>query len=227
MKLSKPFEKNFRITQKFGDKFLYLGKDRAHQGLDFGCPKGTPILAAHAGKVLLVRKDSSDDGWGFEVRIAGADFFTQYAHLSEICVEEGREVQIGDQLGLSGNTGFCLGKTGEHLHFGLKRGDEWVDPLPEIAKQLAEPDDKEEAEEVEPAPIGEGEQAEGSDDVTAPVEEDTQKKKVFSDASLVRQTAERCVEIFGDLVGENGSAEDVVVAKAEFEKRVKLHFQID
>ena len=227
MNLKKPFAKNFRITQKFGEKFLYFGKERAHQGLDFACPKGTPILSAHKGKVSRVKKDETDKGWGFEVRIAGEGCETQYAHLSEICVEEGKEVQVGDQVGLSGNTGFCLGKTGCHLHFGLKIGDEWVDPLPKIEKDLIGDEEEEEAEEVEAPPVPEGETADGVGDTDKPDKDDAQKKKVFGDASLVRQTVEKCVAIFGEMVSEIDADGDGEVWRLEFEKRLKLHFQID
>lgn len=238
MNLKKPFEKNFRITQKFGEKFLYFGKEQSHRGLDFACPKCTPILAAHKGIVERVRRDESDKSYGFEVRIAGDDFLTQYAHLSEICVEEGKEIQVGDQVGLSGNTGFCLGKTGMHLHFGLKRGDEWVDPLPLLEEDLIGEVEEDEAEEVELPPVAEGETVEQSDAVTDPVEgvkkskseekrEEIQKKKVFGDASLVRQTVEKCVAIFGEVVTEIENHEPHEELQKEFEKRVKVHFQID
>ena len=167
MNFRKPFEKNFLITQKFGEKYLYYGKEQFHRGLDFACPEGTPILSVHKGKVERVRRDEAKNGYGFEVRIAGEGCLTQYAHLSEIAVEEGKEVQVGDQLGLSGNTGFCLGKTGFHLHFGLKRDGVWVDPLPEIEESL-----KSEPEEDEP------EDVEKSDGATNPPEEELKSESV-------------------------------------------------
>ena len=55
----------------------------------------------------------------------GGGLFTIYAHLSEISVEEGGEVESGGLIGLSGATGRV---TGPHLHWGAKIGNRPFDP---------------------------------------------------------------------------------------------------
>jgi murein DD-endopeptidase MepM/ murein hydrolase activator NlpD len=51
---------------------------------------------------------------------------TLYAHLSEILVSEGEQVDQGEVLGLGGRTGYA---TGNHLHFEMRVGGNVVDPL--------------------------------------------------------------------------------------------------
>jgi murein DD-endopeptidase MepM/ murein hydrolase activator NlpD len=95
-----------------------------HNGLDFGCPKFTPILAAHAGRVLFVG-DQGKAGFGRFVRLTyqfspGYSYETIYAHLEMIRVSVGDIVVAGQEIALSGDTG---NSTGPHLHFGLR----WTD----------------------------------------------------------------------------------------------------
>ena len=51
---------------------------------------------------------------------------TKYMHHAKIYVETGDEVEKGQQIGLSGNTG---NSTGNHLHFQVEKDGEAVDPL--------------------------------------------------------------------------------------------------
>lgn len=92
--------------------------------LDWAMPEGTPVLAARDGEVIASRGDS-DSGCGTG-RCAGAANYVyirhddgtvgQYLHLQHggALVSAGDIVRAGDQIGLSGNTGF---PTGPHLHF--------------------------------------------------------------------------------------------------------------
>lgn len=122
-----------RVTQWFGEhpewytRFGLAG----HNGLDYGAPEGTPVLAAHEG-VLQAGRDP--EGYGLYARVVNGYMVTIYAHLSAVTAAVGERVAAGQQLGLSGNTG---NSTGPHLHFGLKwvRGrnpayKDWVDPVP-------------------------------------------------------------------------------------------------
>jgi murein DD-endopeptidase MepM/ murein hydrolase activator NlpD len=127
-KIEKPFDGDYRITQKFGAKYLYFGKALSHEGLDFACPNKTPILAAHDGTIIRARMNPSKKGYGNEVLIEGINCVTQYAHLSAINVEVGERVFAGETIGHSGNSGFTLGVTGFHLHFGVSVAGVWVDP---------------------------------------------------------------------------------------------------
>ena len=54
------------------------------------------------------------------------NIFTLYAHLSEIQVKAGQHIARGHQLGLTGATGRV---SGPHLHWGVKIGGAYVDPV--------------------------------------------------------------------------------------------------
>ncbi len=135
IKLSLPV--NGPITQLFGEnpeiykKWGFPG----HNGIDYGIPNGTPIMAAAAGTVALVGFENG--GYGNYVKISHVDgsktFFTYYAHLASASVTAGQKVKTGAVIGTSNNTG---ASTGPHLHFGLKIDGEnppykgYVDPMP-------------------------------------------------------------------------------------------------
>jgi len=100
---------------------------RTHQGLDIFAPRGTPVIAATAGRVSRV----GTTGLGGNVvwlREGGLDRRLYYAHLDSQAVREGAWVQAGDTLGFVGNTGNAR-TTPPHLHFGIyMRGEGAVDP---------------------------------------------------------------------------------------------------
>lgn len=112
-----------RIDQGFGGGFSHDDEQNRH-ALDFAADIGTPVLAARAGTVMQVESDFSKAGLKREryggranfVRILHDDgTMALYAHLKDgALVRVGQRVQAGQQIGLSGNTGFT---TGPHLHF--------------------------------------------------------------------------------------------------------------
>ena len=88
---------------------------QGHQALDIAAPKGTPIVAADSGFVVVVR--FSNVSYGNMVIIDhGNGFQTLYAHFSVIYVEAGQSVAKGELLGLCGRTGKA---TGPHLHLEI------------------------------------------------------------------------------------------------------------
>ncbi|OGM90376.1 hypothetical protein A2999_00210 [Candidatus Wolfebacteria bacterium RIFCSPLOWO2_01_FULL_38_11] len=109
-----------RLTQGYGAttfaKYGYRGK--WHNGIDFGGPIGTPILAAEKGKVINV--DNQDNycyrgAYGKYIAIQHENNLTTlYAHLSLYNVKIGDQVQKGQFIGYIGKTGYA---TGPHLHF--------------------------------------------------------------------------------------------------------------
>lgn len=122
------------MTQRFGVLYKYFGKTYTHYGVDWACPKGTPILACADGIVKSVKNIYSPFSYGKEIRISHFGFMSQYAHLSKIVVSVGQKVVAGEVIGYSGRTGYCRGKTGYHLHFGIQKKYKWVDPLPLISQ---------------------------------------------------------------------------------------------
>ena len=113
------------ITSLFGSRRMFNGKMKSyHSGVDYRAPEGTPVYAANSGTVKLAKSLFFS---GKLVLIDhGLGLFTQYAHLSEISVSPGQQIEKGEQIGLSGATGRV---SGPHLHWGVKLNGVNVDPL--------------------------------------------------------------------------------------------------
>jgi len=99
---------------------------RAHRGIDYGAPTGTPVRVTADGVVASV---GSQNGYGnvIVVRHHGA-YSTLYAHLSRFAptVRPGARVQQGETIGYVGATGWA---TGPHLHYEFRINDEARNPL--------------------------------------------------------------------------------------------------
>jgi len=97
-----------------------------HRGLDIANKSQPPILAADSGRVIVAGWPDSA-GYGNRVMIDhGNGLTTLYAHMSSISVAVGQTVNRGDVIGNVGSTGRS---TGPHLHFEIRRGGEFLDPL--------------------------------------------------------------------------------------------------
>ncbi|MEQ8702761.1 MAG: M23 family metallopeptidase [Phaeodactylibacter sp.] len=97
---------------------------KMHYGIDFTAPRGTPIQATGAGKVI---KAGRGTGYGNRVIIDhGYGYQTLYAHMKRIDVKEGDTVVRGDQIGLVGNTG---ASTAPHCHYEVTVNGEKVNPI--------------------------------------------------------------------------------------------------
>lgn len=129
-KIRMPFNGNYQITQDFGVYYWYRKRKLKHEGTDWALPGGTEIVACFDGIVSRVEKYRLT-GYGKSVYLRSVDskFEALYAHLSAINVEVGSKVKIGNIMGRSGRSGFCRGRTGYHLHFGLKKLGKYIDPL--------------------------------------------------------------------------------------------------
>lgn len=97
---------------------------RFHSGTDLAAPMGTPVLATQAGRVAVA---DFLGGYGLTVILRHGDgkLESRYAHLSQITVRPGEQVDQGEVIGLVGSTGTS---TGPHLHFEVRQltGDGWV-----------------------------------------------------------------------------------------------------
>ena len=121
-----------------GSEYIYSwfgaprdGGARIHRGVDIFARRGTPVLAASAGRVSRVR-DTRIGGKVVWVRDPVRNASIYYAHLDSQYVRDGQEVQAGDTVGFVGNTGNAR-TTPPHLHLGLyRRGEGAVDPFPFI-----------------------------------------------------------------------------------------------
>lgn len=121
MKLRRPFNGNYPLTQGFGANpasYAQFGI-KGHNGLDYGIPHGTPLVAALEGKVTEVGNDTT--GYGGYVKIENDKQGQLYGHMSRIDVKVGDTIYEGQQIGLSGGTKGTWGAgntTGAHLHWG-------------------------------------------------------------------------------------------------------------
>lgn len=144
-----PFNGSYPITQGFGVNraaYVQFGLN-GHNGIDYGLPCGTPVVAAIDGNVW---HGYDAGGYGYYVTVTGGGVETTYAHLSSISVNQGVSVTAGQQIGRSGTTG---NSSGCHLHFGvrplpLSKGNGYlgyVDPAPYLAAKQGTIMTKEEA----------------------------------------------------------------------------------
>ncbi|QWE17704.1 M23 family metallopeptidase [Polynucleobacter sp. AP-Nino-20-G2] len=98
---------------------------RAHMGIDYAAPIGTPIFSVATGKV--VHLGYSGAFGNLIILEHPGNYRTYYAHLSNYNVEleVGNEVRRGLEIGYVGSTGRS---TGPHLHFELRKDGIYVDP---------------------------------------------------------------------------------------------------
>lgn len=105
-----------RISSNFNPRRRHpiLNTIRAHRGVDYAAPRGTPINAAGDGKVIFRARKS---GYGNAVILQhGGNITTLYAHMSKYAanVRVGTRVRQGQTIGYVGATGLA---TANHLHY--------------------------------------------------------------------------------------------------------------
>ena len=105
-----------RVTQFFGEISRLYGC-KPHNGMDFGAIVGTEIYAADDGEVMAVGNNGKYQYGKFVLIRHPNNLATLYAHLSQPMVSQGSQVKRGQLIGLSGNTGYTVGRG--HLHLGL------------------------------------------------------------------------------------------------------------
>jgi murein DD-endopeptidase MepM/ murein hydrolase activator NlpD len=115
---------DFSTTSSFGIRnHPITGRPKFHTGIDLITGRSDEVRAAKVGKVVLAR---SYQDYGNTVIIRHErGIETLYAHLAELKVREGQDVDLNTVLGLVGNTG---SSTGKHLHFEVSVGGYPVDP---------------------------------------------------------------------------------------------------
>ena len=122
--LASPMEFS-RVTSGFAMRFHpILQSWRAHNGVDYGAPAGTPVRSVADG---VVETAGRQNGYGNVIQLQhGAGKTTIYAHLTKIDVRQGQRVEQGQRIGTVGATGWA---TGPHLHFEFRVGGRFQDPL--------------------------------------------------------------------------------------------------
>jgi murein DD-endopeptidase MepM/ murein hydrolase activator NlpD len=117
-----------RISSRFNlaRRHPILHKLRAHRGVDYAAPTGTPIKATGDGRVEFAGRKG---GYGKTVVIRhGGHYKTLYAHMSRYArgIKRGRPVRQGEVIGYVGRTGLA---TGPHLHYEFQVAGKFRDPL--------------------------------------------------------------------------------------------------
>lgn len=112
-----------------------MGDWRTHDGVDLAAAPGTQVLAASSGTVIDVR---DDDLMGTTVVIShDGGYDTTYANLQSIpTVVVGDYVTAGQVIGSVGETALSESALAPHLHFGVTKDGEFIDPV-EFLKQTA------------------------------------------------------------------------------------------
>lgn len=117
-----------RISSRFNlaRKHPILNRIRAHRGVDYSAPMGTPVRAVANGKVDFA---GVQNGYGNVVVLRHGDSYsTLYGHLSKFAknLKRGHSVQQGQLIGFVGKSGLA---TGPHLHYEFRINNVHHDPL--------------------------------------------------------------------------------------------------
>ena len=107
-------------------KHPVLNKIRAHTGVDYAAPTGTPVRSTSSGTVTFI---GNKGGYGKLIEIKHSeDYSTRYAHLSKFNprLSNGSKVEQGETIGYVGQTGLA---TGPHLHYEFRVGGNHTNPL--------------------------------------------------------------------------------------------------
>src|SRR5262249_15209479 len=115
------------MRSPFGDRnHPLLGVMKAHTGVDWGAPLGTPIYAAGNG---VIEKAGWESGYGKYIKIRhGNGYATAYGHMTAFARTSvpGARVRQGQVIGYVGSTGLS---TGPHLHYEIIINNVFVDPM--------------------------------------------------------------------------------------------------
>lgn len=118
-----------RISSRFTlrRKHPVLGFTRAHRGVDYAAPSGTPVRAVGDGRVVFI---GWKGGYGrfIQIQHVNRDHSTAYAHLRRFArgLHRGSKVRQGQVIGYVGMSGLA---TGPHLHFEFRVRGAAVNPL--------------------------------------------------------------------------------------------------
>jgi len=117
-----------RVTSGFSNARFHpiLQTWRAHRGVDYAAPVGTPVRATASGTVAFAGRK---EGYGNVIVLRHQGVFsTLYAHLSRVAprLRNGSRVTQGDVIGYVGQTGWA---TGPHLHYEFRVADVQRNPL--------------------------------------------------------------------------------------------------
>jgi murein DD-endopeptidase MepM/ murein hydrolase activator NlpD len=124
--LASPLKFQPIVTSGFSSARMHpvLREVRAHLGVDYRAPAGSPVVAVADGVVVSA---AMSGGAGRMVHLRHANGFeTEYLHLSVISVHAGARVRQGELIGRVGSSGLA---TGAHLDYRLKKNGTFINPV--------------------------------------------------------------------------------------------------
>lgn len=118
----------YRITSRFSNSRFHpvLKRYRAHHGVDYAAPVGTPVKSIGDGTVIA---KGYEKGGGNYLKVKhNSVYTTTYMHLSKFAkgLQVGSRVRQGDVIAYVGSTGLS---TGPHLDFRVHKNGSPIDPL--------------------------------------------------------------------------------------------------
>lgn len=130
--MRRPYNGSAKVTRAYGvvDAVYANYPSSKHPGTDYGIVENYPLVAAISGKVTTYPRGNTKTGRGNEIVITNGSTQVKYCHLNQIDVANGSVVTEGQQIGLTGWTGYVLPKSpeGSHLHFEVLKDGSYVDP---------------------------------------------------------------------------------------------------
>ena len=119
----------FRISSKFSNSRYHpvLKRYRAHHGVDYAAPKGTPVKTIGDG--VVIAKGYQRNGGGNFLKVKhNSVYTTTYMHLNGFAkgIKQGSSVKQGQVIAFVGSTGLS---TGPHLDFRVHKNNQAINPL--------------------------------------------------------------------------------------------------
>lgn len=113
-----------RVTSPFGYRIHPISNETTfHYGIDLAAAEGSEIRSFADG---IIAEKGNSAIFGKYIKVNHKDgFVTFYAHLSEYCCDEGKQIKMGEIIGKAGTTGVA---TGPHLHFEVRKDGKSIDP---------------------------------------------------------------------------------------------------
>lgn len=131
MELKLPYAGTCELTSHYGWRNLN-GEDDYHSGIDL-CGRGDKRILSPCAGVIGASTIVTDHAnrtweWGNYVRIDCGDGMQVYlCHMASRAISAGQRVEVGDLIGMEGNTGYSFG---QHCHMEVRVNGAAVDPTP-------------------------------------------------------------------------------------------------
>lgn len=148
--LNKIFEDTFippvgdsPISSGFGPRIHPTTGERGkmHKGVDFAVQQGMPIVSPLDGEVIVAKFANDACGGTIIIQHNEGDLSSSFCHCSEINVKKGDKVTKNQVIGKVGGKKGTQGagrSTGPHLHYGVKKAGNWINPLEVLGDAISD-----------------------------------------------------------------------------------------